>query len=294
MYQVTEPVFCDALRVSVPDQDADTVMSEVSPCLDAIGAHIDYQGSYRLGTGLFSRRSTRGVCVFNASGQVLAALRAADLLGQYLMAFSGSPHTVTRLDATAEVSSYAPDVIRRVYGKGHREQVTLSRKVVPRKHLSQYLGPVLYEDPSERVTGSVYFGGPQAEVRAVVYDKRQEMLAKQGVDIGEDRVRFECRIKSGMSPSLKDAYEPGPIFHHFMSPCLIHRPDGCLVWVPAGSRFHVERGEVLPYQRMKSIIEGSPDFGRVVDIADSLGDVGVAMAMRLIERRFHAAARLAS
>jgi hypothetical protein len=79
-----------------------------------------------------------------------------------------------------------------------------------------------------------------------------------------------------------------------MSPCLIHRPDGCPVWVPAGSRFHVERGEVLPYQRMKSIIEGSPDFGRVVDIADSLGDVGVAMAMRLIERRFRSPTRLAS
>lgn len=294
MHQVTNSVFCDSLRVSVPSDDAKAVMADVAPCLDMIGAHVDYQGSYRVGTGLFSCRSTRGVSVFVASGQILAELRARELLGQYLMAFSSVPHTVTRIDATVDLPLYAPDVVRKVYRQGHRELVQLSRKVVSRKHVQQQFGPVCYEPPSARVTGSVYFGGPQAEVRGVVYDKRQEMLQKQGVDIGEDRVRFECRVKSGMKPSLKDAYNPAPLFFHFMAPSLVDPSPSVPPWVPAGSSFHIDRPEVLPYQRMKSIVESSHDLRRIVELAESMGEPGVTLAMGLLRRQFAAQGRLSA
>lgn len=284
MFEVTGPVFCDALRVSVPQCDSQTVMDELSPYLDHIGAHIDFQGSYRKGTGLLSCRASHGVSVISASGQILAELRALKLLDSFLMGFNSVPHKVTRLDATADVPLYGPDAIKAVYQQGHKGEVVLSRKAVSRRHVAQQLGPVAYEDPSPRVTGSVYLGGPQAEVRAVVYDKRQELLQKQGLDIGEDRVRFECRVKSGMSPSLRDASNPAPIFFHFMSPSLVKPSADVPAWVPAGGSFHVDRRDVLPYERLKSIIEGSPDFRRVASIVSDLGSPGRDMAMRLIMR----------
>jgi hypothetical protein len=259
-------------------------MGELSPYLDQIGAHIDFQGSYRKGTGLLSCRASHGVSVISASGQILAELRALKLLDSFLMSFTTVPHKVTRLDATGDVALYGPDVVKAVYQKGHKGEVVLSRKAVSRRHVAQQLGPVAYEEPSPRVTGSVYLGSSQAEVRAVVYDKRQEILQKQGFDIGEDRTRFECRVKSGMSPSLRDVSDPAPIFFHFMAPSLVVPSAAVPAWVPSGGAFRVDRRDVLPYERLKAIIEESPDFRRVADIVSDLGPHGRDMAMRLILR----------
>lgn len=286
MHHVTSAVFCDSLRVSVPADDAQTVMADVSPCLDLIGAHAGYKGAYRVGsTGQFSIRSGPGVSVFVASGQLLAALRARELLGQFLMAFSSVPHTVTRLDATVDEPLYAPDVVRSVYRKGHRGDVRLSRKAVPCGKVKKHFGAVLYEEPSQRETGTVYLGGPKAEVRGVVYDKRQELLEKQGFDIGEDRTRFECRVLSGMSPSLKDAYDPAPLFFHFMAPSLVFPSVTVPPWVPSGEGFSIERREVLPYQRMKRLVQDSVDVGRILAAARDCGPEGLKLLFGMLSLR---------
>lgn len=288
MLPSNHPVICDFVRVTVPPGDVDSVMSDISPCLDAIGASADSQGSYRVGTGVFSQKVSHGVGVFSASGQILAELRAHGLLSQFLMSFSSSPHKVTRVDAAMDVPIYAPDAVRSVYFLAHNEKISLSRKVVKRRNVSKHFSPVLYEESSSRETGSVYCGGPKAEVRAVIYDKRQEILVKRGFDIGEHRTRVECRVSSGMSPSLRDVFEPAPMFHHFMSPCLVNAPDPPVAWVSSGGSFSLNRAPVLPFPRLRSIVDGSRDFERVFAIASSLGEPGLLMALSFIEKRMRA------
>lgn len=288
MLPANYPVFCDFVRVTVPPGEVDAVMSDISPCLDAIGASVDSQGSYRVGTGVFSQKLSHGVGVFSASGQILAELRAHELLSRFLMSFSSSPHKVTRVDAAMDIPIYAPDVVRSVYLLAHNEKIALSRKVVKRRNISKHFAPVRYEEPSSRETGTVYCGGPKAEVRAVIYDKRQEIMAKQGHDIGEHRTRLECRVSSGMSPSLRDVFEPMPMFHHFMSPSLVNAPDPPIAWVSSGGSFSLDRAPILPFPRLRSIVDGSKDFERVFSIASSLGEPGLLMALSFIEKRMRA------
>jgi hypothetical protein len=48
--------------------------------------------------------------------------------------------------------------------------------------------------------------------------------------------------------------------------------------------------ELLPAQRLKGLIERSPDLAAIIELADSVGLFGRGMAMGLIQRRFDAVA----
>jgi len=47
----------------------------------------------------------------------------------------------------------------------------------------------------------------------------------------------------------------------------------------------MEKIDILPAQRLKRLIERSPDLAAIVELADSLGPHGRSMALRQIEQR---------
>jgi len=47
----------------------------------------------------------------------------------------------------------------------------------------------------------------------------------------------------------------------------------------------MEKIDILPAQRLKRLIERSPDLAAIAELADSIGPGGRSMALRLIEQR---------
>jgi len=47
----------------------------------------------------------------------------------------------------------------------------------------------------------------------------------------------------------------------------------------------MEKVDLLPAQRLKALIERSPDLAAIVELADVVGPYGRSMAMRLIEQK---------
>lgn len=47
----------------------------------------------------------------------------------------------------------------------------------------------------------------------------------------------------------------------------------------------MEKIELLPVQRLKALIERSPDLAAIFELSDAAGTGGRAMALRLIEKR---------
>jgi hypothetical protein len=227
---------------------------------------------------------SKGINYVSASGRALAAIRSRELLDTFLMCFSEVPHNVSRVDLAMDVPVYAPDLLPRVYQEAHAGRLRITRKSRPPKHT---FGPVPYEAPSDRVTGTVYLNNPRkSEIALRVYDKRAELLERTGEDISEARTRVElCLGKVGAS--LRDVSQPLALFYHRVPAVLVSRPPGFIPeWVAASEPFHVDRVEVLPYPRMKSIIATSADLGRILDLAAQCGPEGYRLAMRLIESRY--------
>lgn len=281
MIQGHADVFSDYASISVPSDRFPEVSQGLLPVLDVVGASCVSPGLYRLDTGTVKVVPRGAVHVISATGRVLAALRAAQLLDTYLMAFADGPHRVTRVDAAMDFPGYGPDYVKAAYQLADNGKLRLSRKrVAPKKFWS----PVLYEGGAARETGSTYLGGRKAEVSAVIYDKRQESIERYGVDIGENRTRAELRVRSGMRPSLRDISSPLPMFYHFMAPDIVYGFDAP-EWVPSGFGFPVQRQEILPYERMKRLVQDSSDIGRALAAAEACGPEGLSLLIALIRRR---------
>ena len=56
----------------------------------------------------------------------------------------------------------------------------------------------------------------------------------------------------------------------------------------------MERIELLPAQRLKALIERSPDLAAIIELADSVGPMGRTMALRLIGDKIRKAENLVS
>jgi hypothetical protein len=286
MIQGHTDVFTDYVSITSPLDDGDKVMEGISPLLDLMGAAQESSILYRFpegGTLKAMGMPSRGVHYVSASGRAIASIRSRQLLDTFLMSFSQVPHNVSRMDIAMDVPLYAPDLLPKVYREAHEGRLRVTRKSRPPK---QTFGPVPYEMPSKRVTGSVYLNDPRkAEIALRIYDKRAELLERTGEDIGEDRVRLELVLgKSGAS--LRDVSQPLALFYHRMPECLVTRPPGPIPdWVPTSEPFHVERIESLPYERLKALVESSSDVGRILKLTDELGPEGYRLFLKLLGRR---------
>ena len=161
-------------------------------------------------------RSLSPVAVISASGAALAALRSVGAYAGYLRVLSSDVHRLTRLDVALDVLVDAPSVLDALYSRAKSGGVSLTRKALdPHRHVSRWQSP----DSAGLDTGTVYLGGKTSEVRARVYDKRLERIARGLPDPGS-WLRAELTVTSAMGISLKDAWEPAPVFWRFMAQAL--------------------------------------------------------------------------
>ena len=98
-------------------------------------------------------------------------------------------------------------------------------------------------------------------------------------------LRAELTVTSAMGISLKDAWEPAPVFWRFMAQALegiVTRPSDVPAWVPAGDSvgFVLPTRPVLdPMQRLERRLERSSELRDLCELARSIRS-GVVLVYR--------------
>lgn len=277
----------DWVSVSLPSDSVLPVLDDLRSIVSAapgVSAFPVGDGWLFPSGGLLQVRSRSGAfSTISFSGAVLASLRAAGLYGDCLRVLGSEPHRLTRLDVALDVLVHAPPCLQGLYGRAVRGEFSLTRKSFdPDRHISRYLGP----GPGGEETGTVYLGTRFAEVKARVYDKRKERISKGCADPGP-WLRAELGVTGKMGVSLKDAWEPAPVFWHFMESALqgvIERPGGVPCWKPGGEGFCLPPRPVRdPVQVLRRRLEQSRDLRDVCGLArDTPG--GSVLVYRQMER----------
>lgn len=284
----------DWVSVSFPTGLASLVLDALRPLMSDIpgvsalssgSGWVFPSGSRKLKPGVLQARTPSGspVTVISASGIVLAALRSSGVWPAYLRVLSSDVHRLTRLDVALDVPVDAPPILGALYGRAKSGGVALTRKVLdPVRHVSRWQS----SDFAGRNSGTVYLGGKTAEVRARVYDKRLERVAGGLSDPGPC-LRAELTVTSAMGISLKDAWEPAPVFWHFMAGALegiVARPSGVPVWVPGGDNVGFSlppRSVPDPVQRLERRLERSFELQDLCKLACTVRGGSVLVYRRL-------------
>ena len=278
-------VFCDDLRVTVPASHWPDVRGSVQPVLESIGAAVEYQSEERIGWryegGTAQAKRVGVVWSLSTSGQMLAGLRLRSLFGQFLAAIGSSPHKVTGLHATMDREAATPPVLEELLAKvASDDGLRLSRKRVALSHVDRWL--VRRADGSD--TGTMYLGSKAAEVRACVYDKREERIAHGMPDLGYDLTRYELRLR-GVGASLRDASEPTSIFWHYMAPDVLPCPVGVAPWVSHAQGVELDWPPVAePAERLAQRVFRSDDLASILKLARSFPG-GPELLLSMLRRR---------
>lgn len=274
-------VFCDWLTVSTPPESP--MVEGLNPLLDEIALERREDGrtiTYRTADGRGLLHVTKGSRWHrvSASGGFLAALRAQSLFREYLAVLSCCPSLhVTRLDAALDQSVDAAPVIRRLHRK-YRDGYAFTRKAVEQTTMLQ-------TRLDGAVTGSVYLGAQDSIVSMRAYDKQHEAYVKRG-EVLPPTLRYELTVQREVGATLRDADNPAPLFHHFMSPEFVPKPKGMSDWLAHGEQWCLPPSpERLPAARMAFLLESSCDFARLVELADESGPEGRRYLLGLIRKR---------
>ena len=264
----------DWLSVSTPLDSFTFVESEVRNTLSVIPDLValpDNSGWMLPGGGCVKVWGRSRVKVVSASGKALVQMRALGLYGEYLRSLSSELHNVTRLDVAYDFRGVdSPAILDGLYQRGVVGGVHLTRKGdLP---VRRFIAPFLGAD-----TGTVYFGDRGSNrVTARVYDKRYEIYSKSGIDPGYSWLRYELEVGRVASPTLRDAWEPEPLFWHFAGHAggLLPRPIGVPSWEP-GQPFTLS--PTLPRDDLAAFrarLERSHELGDLLRQAASLGLAG--------------------
>lgn len=283
----TDAVFCDDLRVTVPEADWPAAEWDLRAVLDDLGAQVEFKAHDRAGwrveEGTARSQKCGRVWSFSASGRLLAGLRAASLLGQFLGALAGRPHRVTGIHCTLDRKEPTPPVIERLMRAADSEQgLRISRKAVSPQAVQRHI----VRNAAGQDTGSAYFGKRFAEVRAVIYDKRQELIDKGGPDIGHDLTRYELRLRSQVGATIGDAMNPAPLFWHYMAPDVLLAPDGVPEWRPNTETYELEPlREFSAVERLQSRVYASDDLADMLRLAREVPG-GFDVLVSMLRARF--------
>lgn len=283
----TEAVFCDDLRVTVPEADWPDAESDIRAVLDVLGAQTEFKAhdrsGWRLDDGTARSQKCGRVWSFSASGKLLAGLRAAQLLGQFLGALAGRPHRVTGIHCTMDRREPTPPVIDRLLASAESEQgLRISRKAVSPQAIQRYIS----RNAAGVDTGSMYLGKKAAEVRAVVYDKRQEIIDRGGADLGHDLTRYELRLRSQVGATLRDVLHPAPLFWHYMAPDILPAPPGITPWMSNAMGYALEPVQRRsPSERLQSRVYASDDLAEILRLAHEVPN-GFDLLVSMLRARF--------
>ena len=280
---------CDYLNISIPSElCGDLVRRSFLSVMAHIGSRYSSDGStefWRAGaTGTFRvSELPSGAILYGASGSALQALRNFGVFNDYLQVFSEHPHRVTKLDIAHDVEQDPILVLSALWQKAHRvpQGIRLTRKRINAKNIKR----ISRRDHLGRTTGSLYLGSRKSEAHAIVYDKRAERFDNTGVDIGHDLVRYELTVTSKLKISLADAYNPEPLFWHFMGD-ILSQPHSHSTWVPGGLGFELPpRVTPLPGEMLRRRVESSPELAEWFRLADEIGPKGQEYLQSLLMQR---------
>ena len=270
---------CDWLSLTVPWDQSDGLSDAVLELACSAGAseRIGVTGVYDCGLdGTIKIARRHSVLTAGFSGAALAALREKGVYGDLLLAFAPRPHRVTRLDAAYDVASAAPSILEAIFQRGKFQGIRLGQR--PARVSLQ--GWKIGADGAE--TGTVYIGSRTSEIRARVYDKRQERLDHKQHDPGP-LTRYEISVTGETGVSLKDAGDPTALFWRFAAPALLPYPSGIYVprWVPGGVGFNLPQCGTPPdpVDRLRRVMEESESLKLVVRLAKACGSYGGAVAV---------------
>lgn len=278
--------FCDYLGVTVPLVD-DDLFVRLRPFLDVSGFRVDWETPEKIilrspqgGTFLWQKRY-RMWCV-GVSGAACSDLRQHGQWLGFLAEIGATPHRVTRLDATLDTPTPAAGVVRQVRRRGIAGKVQLSRKFVRPPDVQVHLAPSMIDGLE---TGSVYLGSKDAEVRLVVYDKREERFKATGFDVGH-LTRYELRLKSGTGVTLRDVADPSGVFWHHMGRSVLRPPADTVEWSPQADGWSLDRVDPpFPMARLRRRVEESAEILALCRLADELGPTGREALCRLVLQR---------
>lgn len=279
--------FVDWISVSFPSGLSTLLLDALRPIVSVLPgvSAMPYGHGWSFPSGgllqVRSRSSSSAVSVLSASGAALSVLRDAGVFADLLRVLASDLHRVTRLDVALDLPVHAPPLLQSLYARSVRGEVSLSRKALnPARHVTRYLSP----SSTGEDTGTVYLGGRSAEVKARVYDKRQECLARGLPDLGP-LLRAELTVTGAVGVSLRDAWSPAAVFWHFMGSALTGiaaRPVDVPEWVPGGVGFCLPPRPVLdPVQRLERRLDRSAELRDLCELACSVKGGAVLVYRRL-------------
>lgn len=246
-------------------------------------ARTDHQ-SVRVGKhGLvrYQERSASGVAVVSTSGHVLAMMRASNLLFEFCGAIaSAAPYHVTHLDVAKDEECDAPARLQWLYGNLRIAGCALTRKRIK----PQDVRLMASRGDDGRDTGSIMIGDRRrAETTAIIYDRRHDAVCKGKPDPGP---LLRTEIRTGIPGlSLRDVYDPEPLFYHFAAPELATKPDHVPEWQPWGEMFDIDRVAKDAAEQLARLVDRSGDLDRMLALADQVPGDGLGLLQRLLAGR---------
>jgi hypothetical protein len=282
-------VKADAFTFTTPSLDDAVVACSVAvrEVLDAAGASLEYENEngqlFRTpGAGAFHVSSMSRVVITSASGMALDHLRSLGLFGAYLSAVSLEPHRVSTLHAAHDEFVEAAPIVKALFEKATTVGVSLSRKMIPKIDVHKDWS---YDDRGVE-TGTTRLGNRRTYKTYIYgYDKRWERVSKGFPDPGPC-CRHELVVKGSVGATLRDVYDPTALFFHYASPDILERPEGVAPWTPYGEGFTMDKVlEATPVQKMKRLVEYSPDVQRLLRYCDEAGPGGLSFLTQLLKQR---------
>lgn len=267
-------VFTDYLHVTVPYELSGGLREAVLEACghDGVDERPGAPGVYDMyagggGTMLVLRRGP--VVIVGLSGSTIKVMRDLKVFNDVLWVFADYPHKVTHLDAAYDIAIEAPPVLDGLFEEFKATGVRLGKRPAPVSKTGWKIGL------SGAETGTIYIGGRQAEIRARVYDKRQEQVDRKFSDPGP-MLRYELVLTNkAAAMSLRDAADPTELFWHFIGGRLLPRPPGVAPWVPGGVGFDLPRRRAVePSERLERFVSDNATLRRGLVLADACGPRG--------------------
>lgn len=283
--------FCDWLTLSTPRTVLDDCLPDLQRVMDASGfaaaSGSDVVAMFRSDAGGVVRVfDYKAVAVVSASGVALSQLRDRALFSDYLQVWSGQPHRVTTMHVTKDVATDAPPIVADLYARANAGKIRLSRKALPSGSVEQRLA----QRADGANTGTVYIGGVRSQVRACIYDKQWERICAQLADPGP-LTRYEMRLKSRVGLTLRDAWDPAPLFYHVASPDILPLPPDVPEWSSQEVGYTMPPRQVFtPAELMAIKLDHSIDVQRLLALAAECGPHGIDLLVSRLRRMANATA----
>lgn len=291
-------VFCDWLDVTCNPEN--TFVEDVRLFFDALLFPVRYSDSEKTivdvgpsGTAKFETKSRYHRV--GLSGGCISHLRSISEFGNLLSHLATVPHKVTRLDAARDygidfpqarelLDSMFPDGLVRLTRKASRVTTMLSRRW------------------DGELTGTWYVGHRKAgRVSARIYDKQYERLCAFKLDrpgVGFEIppiTRIELTFRKDHGCTLRDAYMPASLFHHYSGGLFTERPPESPEWLPHGEGWSASPvAPSMPLQLLQRRMELSPELDRLAELSSAYGETGRALLLRVFQQKVDAMLRARS